>query len=266
MSSSSIMSVGMTGMLAQGNSMAVIGNNIANNRTVGFKRGSLSFQDSLYMQTTGANAAGLMAQQGTGVGVAGVTYDWTSGSVDETGVSTHLAIVGEGLLPVGYHGETMYTRAGDFSFVENPTAAGEYVMMRPGGAILLDANLDMITFDAIPSDMEITADGVLSITGATITGGTGQLGLQRFGNPDTLDHLEGGIYRTTGNTVLTTAAPETPSASGVGYLMQGRLEQSNVDLVKEFTDMMTVQRAFQANARTVTTADTMMQEVLNLKR
>ncbi|OGV68984.1 MAG: hypothetical protein A3K19_31035 [Lentisphaerae bacterium RIFOXYB12_FULL_65_16] len=266
MSSSSIMTVGMTGMLAQGNSMAVIGNNIANNRTVGFKRGSMNFQESLYMQTAGANAAGLMAQQGTGVGVAGVNYDWTSGSVDETGVATHIAVIGDGFLPVEYHGDTMYSRAGDFSIVEDPAAAGSYVLMRPGGAMLLDINLDRITFDAIPTDMAITADGAMTVVGAAFTNGTGELGLQRFGNPDTLDRQEGGLFKTTPNTVLTTVTPETPSIGGVGYMIQGRLEQSNVDLVKEFTDMMTVQRAFQANARTVTTADAMMQEVLNLKR
>lgn len=270
--SNEILNIGVTGMVAQGKNMAVIGNNIANNRTVGYKRGSMSFAEAYY--PPGAQMAnGVFNQRGQGVTSTGVTYDWNTGPIEETGNMTHVALVGDGFMPVNYNGQLMYTRCGDFSFYEQlaaiagpPAVAGEYVMMRPNGAKLVDSAGAVLTFAAIPVDMEIDVNGNLTATLADGSTANAALGLQRFANPDTLEHVEGGLYRMSGRTVMTSPALESPGTNGCAYVRQGSLEQANVDLVQEFADMIACQRAFQANSRTITTADSMIQEILQMKR
>lgn len=92
------------------------------------------------------------------------------------------------------------------------------------------------------------------------------VGLQRFNNPDSLKRYEGGLYLPTDATSASSTNPVQPGTQGSGSLLQGSLENSNVDLVAEFTDMIITERAFQANAKTITTADEMLQTVLALKR
>jgi len=272
--SSQMLNLGTSGLLAQARKLSVIGNNIANNRTVGYKRTELTFAEA-FVTSGQRQTNGLQNHQGQGVVVKGTTSDWETGALVYTGAQTNLAIVGEGFLPVTYNGTTMYTRAGDFSFYEQtapaPPAAGEYILMRPNGAILQDdSGVNLVVASAsggMPSHIEIKPDGTIYID-EIATAHTQTLGIQRFGNPDALTHLDGGIYKAFApELVKTTATPEAPgSGNSVGYLQQGHLEQANVDLTKEFTDMIAAQRAFQANAKTVTTADSMMQEILNLKR
>ena len=93
----------------------------------------------------------------------------------------------------------------------------------------------------------------------------GQIPIVRFNNPDSLERIEGGMFRTTTLTSITAGYIE-PSKHGSGTVMQGFLEGSNVDLTIEFTEMIQVQRAFQANGKTITTADEMLQTVMGLKR
>jgi hypothetical protein len=92
------------------------------------------------------------------------------------------------------------------------------------------------------------------------------VGLQRFNNPDSLTRVEGGLYKSTSDTSFSSSNPVVPGEQGTGTLMQGSLENSNTDLITEFTDMIITQRAFQANSKTITTADEMLQTVLGLKR
>lgn len=274
--SSIMLNLGTSGLLAQSRKLAVIGNNIANNTTTGYKKTNLTFAEAFTFNGQ-RQTNGLQNHQGQGVVVKGTTSDWTTGSTVSTGSQTNIAIVGEGLLPVTYNGETMYTRSGDFSFFEQlapvlaPPTPGEYVLMRPNGAVLQDnAGASLVVASSsggMPAFIEIKPDGTIYVDNNP-TAHTQTLGLQRFGNPDALLHLDGGMYQNaTPEVVMRTTTPETPgSGNGIGYLQQGFLEQSNVDLTREFTDMIAAQRAFQANAKTVTTADQMLQEVLNLKR
>jgi flagellar hook protein FlgE len=99
-----------------------------------------------------------------------------------------------------------------------------------------------------------------------ITVTNGYIGVQRFNNPDSLQRIEGGLYKVTSDTSKVTTNPSVPGEDGTGTLMQGSLENSNTDLIQEFTEMIITQRSFQANAKTITTADEMLQTVLSLKR
>jgi flagellar hook protein FlgE len=269
--------IAVTGMLAQNDKIAVIGNNIANSQTTGFKASDLSFTEE-FVTHSGQFINGNHNQFGNGVRSAGVTTDWSAGSVEGTSNPSNVAIAGDGFLPVAYQGSVYYTRAGDFSLVEDPNTAGSYVFMRPNGAILLGGTgydgsnvlqglsvTSYVEFTGAPTSYEISADGAITQTGATALT-NGFTGLQRFNNPDSLQRMEGGLYKTTSLTSLTTTSASKPGQNGCGTLFQGSLENSNTDLVSEFTNMIITQRAFQANAKTITTADEMLQTVLGLKR
>lgn len=277
--SNELLNLGMSGMLAQSRSMSIIGNNIANSRTAGFKAGTMSFSEAFNSQD-GSQLNGIQNQRGQGVNTTGTSYDWSSGTIKDTGVMTHVSIIGDGFLPVQYKGETVYSRAGDFSLIESSTTAGNFILMRPNGSVLMKddgaSGLDFLEFTNVPNSIEISPRGAVNYTytdmDATsptyqqnITTNVGQLVMQRFANPDSLTHLEGGLYEPSSQTT-TAGDPSNPGTVGAGTLRQGSLEEANVDLVREFTDMISAQRAFQANSRSVTTADSMLQEVLSMKR
>jgi flagellar hook protein FlgE len=262
MAVSSLLGLGTSGMMSQTQGMDVIGNNIANTQTAGFKSGTMTYAD-LWHPNGVARANGLQLQSGYGVEASGAYYDWTPGHTESTGVMTHLAIQGDGFIPVQVDGQTMYTRAGDFAFTENPDGAGDYVLMRPNGDVLLDSTGAVITFADIPADLTISRGGEMTADGAPVA----QVGIQTFANPDTLQHNGNGVYTVTPATVLSNAMDtDLPGSPGVGYIQTGALEQSNVDLIREFTQMIATQRAFQASSKTVRTADEMLQEILQLKR
>ena len=121
-------------------------------------------------------------------------------------------------------------------------------------------------------DIDTNGDGTLDGFSSA------QIRLQTFGNPDTLLHESGGLFQTTTGTVKggdglaagvdgdPADTPVIPGEHGAGSLQQGYLEQSNVDLVREFADMIATQRAYQANSRTIQTADDLLKEALSLKR
>lgn len=273
--STELLNLGVSGMQAQSKAMSVIGNNIANNTTTGFKSGSTSFQEAFYTEGGSSPSGALQNQRGQGVNIAGVSYNWQGGIAEETGVDTHLSIIGDGFLPVLFNGELGYTRAADFNLAEDPANPGSYVMMRPNGAILLggnaagDANLtiaDVLSFNQVPNSISIASNGEITTEPAAIAT-NGFLKIQQFGNPDAMLHQSGGILKEppSGGT-LPNPNMVDPGSPGAGYLFQGSLEASNVDLVQEFTSMIATQRAFQANSKSVTTADTMLETVLGLKR
>ena len=266
--SNQLLNIGASGMQAMAQGMTVIGNNIANSRTSGYKSGFVTFEDAFYSQTNTAFNE-VQNPRGQGVQAAATSFDWGNGVTEDDGVATHLAIVGNGFFPVTMAqnpGPLQYSRSGDFSFTANPDGApSSYVLMRPSGAMLTDVAGALLTFDAIPESFVVRSNGVIDVN-AGVTVSNPQLGLQTFGNPDSLTHNASGLFEVTSGTVLANATPVTPGSLGTGVLRQAALEASNVDLVAEFTNMIAVQRAFQANSKTVTTADTMLQDVLALKR
>ncbi len=265
--------VGRDAMLAQTLKLNVIGDNIANSNTVGYKGRRVVFADRLGFYTGSTWANGLRSSTGRGVMIGGGTTDWTSGVIGDTGAATHLAISGEGMLPVQLNGTTYYTRTGDFTMVETGPNTGEYQLMRADGSVLMGGTADAngvvtlsgpVTITGNPSDLRFTQDGLVSATGATVT--NGEIGIQRFANPDALTRRGMGLYETTELSGPAGQNPVKPGSDGGGTLVQGALEQSNVDLVNEFSELIITQRAYQANSRTITTANEMLQEVLNIKR
>lgn len=287
----STFSIAVSGMLSQQDGMAIIANNIANSRTNAYKSNVMTFQES-FVSMAGQLSNGNVSQFGNGSQSAGITTDWSAGSIESTGNASNIALTGDGFFTVEYQGEVMYTRSGNFSLVAiDPTdPLTAYQFKLPNGAILLGGTaidaatgtvvgplgpvefvgtIDPITFiqnSGAPTSYEISPNGTVTAKPSTIQVNNGFVGAQRFNNPDSLGRKEGGLYYATSMTTYNTAMPTVPGENGSGTVMQGSLEASNVDLVVEFTDMMITQRAFQANTKTITTADEMIQTVMNMKR
>jgi flagellar hook protein FlgE len=288
------MFAGVSGLRSHQTMMDVVGNNISNINTHGYKSTRATFQDALYQATRGATAGvpgpdadgGVNPMQiGLGSRVAAVDQNFSQGALQLTGRATDVAIQGEGFFVVDGGEGPQYTRAGTFNF----DSAGHLV--GPGGHIVQGANgvadpatadaadygdgdFDVVALDDIRiapevmsqlRDVSIGADGY--ITGRDADGN--QLRLARiatatFVNPNGLERAGQSLL----DASAASGAPEfgNPNADGRGALEGGTLEMSNVDLAEEFTGLIMAQRGFQANARTITTSDEMLQELVNIKR
>jgi flagellar hook protein FlgE len=252
----------------------VIGNNIANVDTVGFKSANVEFADAL-SQTIGSNAAG-SEQIGTGVETASITDAFTQGTLTNTDVPSNLAINGNGFFVVTdpTSGEQYVTRDGDFSvnssgnlvtsggmMVQGYTSAGGTTV---GNIQISNANAPNGDTSAVQS-YTINSNGTISIQladGTEFTGG--QILLQNFTAPTQLTSVGGNLYNGMANAGALTA-PAAPGSSGTGSLVAGSLEMSNVDLATQLTDLITAQRGFEANAQTITTSNDILQDLVNLK-
>jgi flagellar basal-body rod protein FlgG len=254
-----------TGMAAQDLNVDVISNNIANMNTVGYKKQRAEFEDLLYqdIQRPGAQSSdtGTIVPTGIQIG-AGVTAGsvyriTTQGSPTQTGSQYDLAINGKGffqvLLPSG---EISYTRAGNFS----PNANGQLVTT--DGYLVQP----QITIPQGTTAVSISPSGQVQATipGQTTPTVVGQLTLATFLN-------EGGLEATGDNLFMQTAAsgPPTlgnPNTNGVGALIQGSIESSNVDPVTEITALIVAQRAYEMNSKVVTSADQMLSTTNAMKQ
>ena len=252
----------------------VIGNNIANVDTVGFKSANVEFADAL-SQTIGASAAGA-EQIGTGVVTSSITDAFTQGSITNTGVASNLAINGNGFFLVKdpSSGEDYVTRDGDFTvntsgnlvtsngmLVQGYTASGSTTV---GNIQISNANAPAGDTAAVQS-YTINSNGNVSILladGTQFSGG--QIVLQNFTSPTQLISVGDNLYNGLTNAGPLTA-PVAPGSNGLGSLVAGSLEMSNVDLASQLTDLITAQRGFEANAQTVTTSNEILQDLVNLK-
>ncbi|BBH20868.1 flagellar basal-body rod protein FlgG [Paenibacillus baekrokdamisoli] len=265
---------GVSGMRGFQTKLDVIGNNIANVNTVGFKAGRVMFKDILSQSVSGVTrpedgaTGGVNAKQiGLGVAVAAIDTIHTPGSAMTTNVPTDLRIDGDGFFVVSPDdGTSKYlTRAGNFGV----DALGQLV--NGDGMFVLDSGGAPIKLD--PAEVKafsISSDG--SIIGVNADGTTqtyGQLGVVKVVNPGGLEKVGGNLYKMTQNANPDGAIEITTpgnAESGTGAIVAGQLEMSNVDLTSEFTEMIVAQRGFQANSRIITTSDEILQEVVNLKR
>jgi flagellar hook protein FlgE len=270
---------GVSGMRGFQTKLDVIGNNIANVNTAGFKAGRVMFKDILSQTVAGVTPSvdgtkgGVNAKQiGLGVSVSAIDTIHTPGSAMTTNNPTDLRIDGDGFFLVSATpgtGEPLLTRAGNFSFDANKqlvTSDGLYVLSQDGGIIDLDNLGTVVAYSISNSGEIITVDAA----GATANSGT-FIGLGKVANPAGLEKVGGNLYRQSPNSndagtpVSGAILQANDPAAGTGALVSGQLEMSNVDLTAEFTEMIVAQRGFQANSRIITVSDEVLQEVVNLK-
>ena len=253
---------GISGMKNFQTKLDVIGNNIANVNTYGFKKGRTTFSDLISQTTSGATApangnGGINAKQvGLGAQVASIDTIHTQGSMQTTGRVLDLAISGEGyfVLEDGV-GSEFYSRAGNFYFDENRnivTSSG----LKLAGADIIPATAQSFSIGTDGSITYVDADGN--------TQNAGQITIAKFENPEGLDKVGGNTYQVSSNSGA--AQLTTAGQNGSGSINSGYLEMSNVDLSEEFTEMIVSQRGFQANTKIITTSDEILQELVNLKR
>nr|WP_321293049.1 flagellar hook-basal body complex protein [uncultured Trichococcus sp.] len=287
---------GVTGMKNLQTKMDVISNNIANVNTTGFKSGRVRFEDMISQSIASAQEGINAKQVGLGVQTSAIDTIMSGGSLQatgreldfgiENGDSSFFVVSGDGGV------NNQYTRDGGFYLdAENNlvTSAGYSVMgvnnTEPDGTETLEKL-------SIPAYIQVNTDGSISASdsipdGATnvfvlnshsidskgvITGNygngesyvIGQVALAKFANAAGLEKAGGNLYSESANS----GAPELgfPAADGYGVIRAGFLEMSNVDLANEFTEMIIANRAYQANSRSITTSDSMLEELLALKR
>jgi flagellar basal-body rod protein FlgG len=247
-----------TGMLAQQTQVDVIAHNIANANTTGFKAGRAAFQDLIYQTQrregalTGEDGAArpVAVDIGLGVQASGVIRMNTQGGLLATDNQLDVAIDGRGYFVVTRpDGSNAYTRDGSF----NLSPEGEIVTLN--GDLLEPA----IAVPEHTTRVEISPDGqVMAYVGGDATPQVlGKIELATFIN-------EAGLKSMGDNLFLETSASGAPveveaGVDGAGVLRQGYLERSNVDVIKQITDLITAQRAYEMNSKAMTTADQMLQ-------
>ena len=253
-----------TGMAAQQLNVEVISNNIANMNTVGYKKQRAEFEDLLYQNIERAGAqtsdSGTIAptgiQLGAGVKAGSIYRITTQGSPTQTGNKLDLAISGKGFFQVQLpSGETAYTRAGNFSV----NATGQIVTQ--DGYTVLPA----ITIPTTATDVSISSTGQVqvSLPGTTTTTLVGQIQLASFFNEGGLEATGGNLFKETG--ASGPASIGQPTVNGMGSLLQGYTEASNVDPVSEISALIVAQRAYEMNSKVVTAADQMLATASQIK-
>jgi flagellar hook protein FlgE len=282
---------GVSAMESFEQGLTVIGNNIANVNTTGFKSGSASYADSfsniLQSSTpapgTGAGSDTNTVEVGTGVSVSGVATNFSQGSLSSTGVPSDLAVSGNGFFVVKdpSDGATYATRAGNFTIDSSGylvTSQGYRVQGLTGGSASgAPATLGDIKLGTPPSGTQLqsyTIDGSGNVTESYSDGSsatTNQILLQNFQNPSALTSVAGNLYSNmaaadpTSGSITLNATSNVAGTSGLGTVQSGALELSNVDLTTEFANLITTQRSFEAGSRLITVSDTILEDIVNLK-
>lgn len=258
---------GVSGMRTHQVRMDVIGDNISNVNTTGFKSSRANFQTTLSQTLRSGGGGRNPAQVGTGMNLSGISGKFEQGALQSTGRTMDLAIEGNGFFQVqDAAGNSFYTREGTF-FVDT-----DGFLVNSNGLFLCDVNEDpmQITLGGATVDyIQIAQNGEIngSLSDGTIFTFTGNdgIGLTTFPNPEGLLKSGQTLFKhdpaTAGN-----ANTQQPGTAGFGSLNSGYLEMSNVDLTDEFASMITTQRGYQANARIITVSDSMLEELVQLKR
>jgi flagellar hook protein FlgE len=275
---------GVSALRTFGKGLEVIGNNIANINTTGYKSSQATFADSFSntlrasAPSSGTTSSQSAVQVGTGVQLGSITTNFNQGALNSTGNVTDLGISGKGFFIVenATSGMQYATRDGQFRPDDNgylittgglrlqgmmgsPAALGD---MQIGANVPAGAELQSVSFDTAGNMIESYSDG----TSAT----TGRVQLQNFTDPSALMRDGSNLY-----TGLTAAGPigggilagsNDPGADGLGLIQSGTLESSNVDLTDQFSQLITTQRSFQAGSRLITVSDSVLEDIVNLKR
>lgn len=252
--------IAATGMQTQQLNVDTIANNMANATTPGFKRGRVDFQDLMYRdQAASANPEGAQAAtaaRGSGVGVATLLKYFGAGELKTTDNPMDLAIRGDGFLEIQLDdGSTAYWRGGSLQLTSDgmlATAEGhplkpQIQVGRDGRGWSISADGRVLGQDAHGKQIEL-----------------GRLELHSFTNAASLKPMGGNLYQATGDSGSSIIA--RPGAEGVGTLVQGAQEQSNVKLVDEMVNLMMAQRAYEMNVKVVQAADEMLGMSNNLRK
>ncbi len=270
----------ITGLSNHQTKMDVIANNIANVNTVSYKASRVIFQ-TIYSQTITPSSAGTATSGGTnpeqiGLGVQSTIDVLTGkGSSQYTGDTLDLSIDGDGYFTLLEGGQTTFSRAGNLYTDANDylvNANGAFIQgyeVNPDGTLVLvggDPVMTNIYIDPAYYDVSISSNGQVVGLDETTNDSVvlGQIIIATFANSNGLEKTGDSAYRTTVNSGDPNYS--TPGEGGAGELNPGTLEMSNVDLTREFSDMIVTQRGFQANSRIITTTDEMLEEVVNMVR
>lgn len=279
------LTAGVSALRTFGKGLEVIGNNIANINTTAYKTSQASFADAF--SNTLRNSApgnGTVSSQpgiqvGTGVQLAAISTNFNQGALTTTGVTSDLGISGRGFFVVkdATSSTQFATRDGSFRFddqgflvtqsgmrVQGATGAGLATIgdIQVGQALPVGAELESVSIDRGGNLVEFYSDG----TSAT----TSRFQLQNFNDTSALTREGNNLY-----SGLVAAGPlgggvlsgnNDPGTNGLGAVQSGVLESSNVDLTAQFSELITTQRSFQAGSRLITVSDSILDDVVNLKR
>jgi flagellar hook protein FlgE len=262
--------------------LEVIGNNIANINTTGYKSSNATFADSFSntlrssAPSSGATSSQSGIQVGTGVQLSSIQTNFNQGSLNSTGNVTDLGISGQGFFIVenATSGMQYATRDGQFRPDDNGyliTSGGLRVQglmgatvgdLQIGASVPVGAELQSISIDTAGNLIESYSDGSSATTGRVL--------LQNFNDTSALMRDGQNLY-----TGLAAAGPlgggilagsNDPGSAGLGLIQSGTLESSNVDLTDQFSQLITTQRSFQAGSRLITVSDSVLEDIVNLKR
>jgi len=254
-----------TGMAAQDLRVQVIAGNIANMATTGFKSQRAEFQDLIYehVQRIGAqssdqgNILPVGVELGSGVKTVGTPRLMTQGTLSQTGNVLDVAVQGDGFFKIQMpDGTFSYTRDGSFKMdAQGRVVTSEGYVVQPG-----------ITIPQNSSGLTINNQGQVSVTLPNSTTSTllGQLTLTRFINNAGLQGNGDNLY--TATPASGTPQDGLPGIDGAGTLLQGSLEQSNVEAVTEISNLIAAQRAYEMNSKVITAADEMLQATSQLMK
>ncbi len=253
-----------TGLTAQQRYVEIISNNLSNVNTTGYKKVRPEFQDLLYETLRPSGAIGRTGveplnevQIGSGTELVATSKLFSQGDVQLTDNPLDVSINGEGFFVVRKADNTLaYTRDGSFTLNrEGEIVTSQGFRLDPGFRVPDDSLSVIISRDGVMS--ALLEDGVTEQT-------LGQVELARFINNEGLRSVGENLYVETpasGEPIF-----ETPGENNTGELLQRHLETSNVDIVEEMVNMITAQRAYELNSKSVRTADEILSTAVNLKR
>jgi flagellar basal-body rod protein FlgG len=253
--------IAKTGLDAEQTRMATIANNLANVNTTGFKRDRAVFEDLIYQNVRQVGASSTETTElpsgltvGTGVRTVATQKLHTQGNIQQTNNSFDVAIQGAGYFQITHPtGTVVYTRDGSFSLDQD----GQIVT---ANGYALEPS---ITVPPNTLSVTIGSDGTVSalVAGNTAPSQIGTLNLVQFINPTGLEAIGQNLYRQS----AASGDPQegTPGLDGLGTLIQGALESSNVNVVEELVNMIETQRAYEMNSKAISTTDQMLSYVTN---
>jgi flagellar basal-body rod protein FlgG len=259
---------GASGMIGQQANIDVISNNLANVNTHGYKKQRADFEDLIYQTVKVAGTPAtedtvipVGIQMGHGVKLADTQRVFSQGSLQQTDVSTDMAIAGEGFFRIQmYDGSWAYTRNGNLK-----VDSGGRMVTSNGYWLLPDI---IMPEGFLPEKISISQDGRVNVIVPVIDENepieVGRIELYRFPNPVGLSTIGENLFKVT--PASGEAIPGRPGFEGMGYIAHKFLEMSNVAIVQEMVNLIIAQRAYEFNSRTIQTSDNMLGTATSLKR